>query len=101
MQSEAIKIEVGYEDDGSIIFVSGDKEQLKLVRKALAYLYKKEQEERARARAEASTCRNCKFSEPRPYITDTLCCSKRIVNKFYTKVVRPSESCELFVRREG
>lgn len=100
MQSETIQIEVGYEDDGNIIFVSLDKEQVNLARKALNYLYKQEQEEKARARAEASTCRNCKFSEPRPYITGTLCCTKKVVNKYYNKVVRPTECCEMFERKE-
>lgn len=99
MQSETIKIEVGYEDDGSIIFVSLDKEQVNLVRKALAYLYKQEQEEKARARAEASTCRNCKFSERGRY-DGTLCCTKKVVNKYYNKVVRPTECCEMFERKE-
>lgn len=97
---ETIQIEVGYEDDGNILFVSLDKEQINLVRKALKYLYKQEQEEKANARAAASTCRNCKFSKPRLYTTNTLSCTKRIVNKFYKKVVRPSESCNLFERKE-
>lgn len=97
---KTIQIEVGYEDDGSILFVSLDKEKINLVRKALSYLYKQEQEEKAKTRAAASTCRNCKFSEPRPYITDTLSCTKRIVNKFYKKVVKPNESCDLFERKE-
>lgn len=97
---ETIQIEVGYEDDGSILFVSLDKEQVNLVRKALTYLYKQEQEEKAKTRAAASTCRNCKFSEPRLYRTDMLSCTKQIVHKFYMKVVRPSESCDLFERKE-
>lgn len=100
MQSETIKIEVGYEDDGSIIFVSVDKEQIKLVRKALAYVHKKEQEEKQRAREAASTCRNCRFSEPRDGFWGTLRCSRKIVNKYYKKVVQPSESCDLFERKE-
>ena len=97
---ETIQIEVGYEDDGNILFVSIDKEQVNLVRKALTYLYKQEQEEKAKARAATSTCRNCKFSEPRLCRNGTLSCTKRIVHKFYKKVVRPSESCDLFERKE-
>lgn len=100
MLSETIKIEVGYEDDGRVVFVWLDKEQLKLARKALAYVNKQEQEEKQRAREAAPTCRNCGFSEPRNGIRDSLCCSKKIVNRFYKKVVQPSGSCELFVRRK-
>ena len=51
-------------------------------------------------RALASTCRNCKFSQPRGIYYGTLSCSKKIVNKYYNKVVRPTESCDLFKRKE-
>lgn len=93
-------MEIGYEDDGTIIFVGIDKENIQLVRKALAYLYKQEQEEKQKMRALASTCRNCKFSQPRGRYDGTLCCTKKIVNKYYKKVVRPTESCEMFERKE-
>ncbi len=98
--SETIKMEIGYEDDGTIIFVGIDKENIQLVRKALAYLYKQEQEEKKKIRALASTCRNCKFSQLRNRYDGTLCCTKKIVNKYYKKVVRPTESCEMFERKE-
>lgn len=98
--SETVKIEIGYEDDGSIIFVEMDKEDIQLVRKALAYLHKQEQEEKKKIKALASTCRNCKFSQPRGRYDGTLICTKKIVNKYYNKVVRPTESCEIFERRE-
>jgi len=98
--AETIKIEVEYEDDGTIIFVDIDKEDIILVRKALAYLHKQEQEEKQKARKLASTCRNCQFSQQRASYDNTLCCSKRIVNKYYKKVVRPTETCELFKRKE-
>ena len=98
--SETIKIEIGYEDDGTIIFVDIDKENIPLVRKALAYLYKQEQEEKQKARKLASTCRICQFSQQRNRYDNTLCCSKRIVNKYYKKVVRPTETCKLFERKE-
>ena len=96
--SETIKIEVGYEYDGTIIFVDIDEKHIPLARKALGYLYKQEQEEKRKARELASTCRNCKFSSPR--YDGTLCCSKKIVYKYYKKVVRSSETCELFERKE-
>ena len=96
--SETITIEVGYEDDGTIIFADIDKEQIPYVRKALAYLYKQEQAEKEKARANAPTCRNCKFSLPRD--CKGLCCSKQIVNKYYKKVVRPTQTCEMFERKE-
>ncbi len=99
--AKTIKIEVGYEDDGTIIFVDIDKGDISLARKALTYLYKQEQEEKQKARELASTCRNCKYSQQRLLRYDhTLCCSKRIVNKYYNKVVRPTETCELFERKE-
>lgn len=98
--SETIKIEVGYEYDGTIIFVDIDEKHIPLARKALGYLYKQEQEEKRKARELASTCRNCKFSWPRHRYDGTLCCCKKIVNKYYKKVVRPSETCELFERKE-
>ena len=44
--SETVKMEIGYEDDGTIIFVEIDKEIIQLIGKALAYLYKQEQEEK-------------------------------------------------------
>ena len=97
--SETIKMEIGYEDDGSIVFVEIDKNNIQLVRKALAYLYKQEQEEKKKMRTLASTCRNCKFSQPRR-VDGTLTCSKRIVSKYYNKVVRPTETCDLFERKE-
>ena len=100
--AKTIKIEIGYKDDGTIIFVNTDKEDITLIKKALAYLYKQEQEEKQKVRGLASTCRNCKFSQPREYRYDgTLCCTKRIVNKYYKKVVRPTETCELFERKEN
>lgn len=98
--AETINIEVEYEDDGTILFVGIDKENIPLVRKALAYLYKQEQEEKRKARELASTCRNCKFSQPRARYDHTLCCAKRIVHKYYKRVVRPTETCELFERKE-
>ena len=98
--SETIKMEIGYEDNGNIIFVEIDKDKIQLVRKALTYLYKQEQEEKKRIRALESTCRNCKFSSPRGHYDSTLTCSERIVNKYYHKVVRPSETCDLFKRKE-
>ena len=98
--SESIKIEVGYEDDGTIIFVDIDKENVPLVRRALAYLHKQEQEERQKTKKLASTCRNCKFSQPRASYDRTLCCSKKIVAKYYKKVVRPTDTCEMFERKE-
>lgn len=97
--SETIKMEIGYEDDGTIIFVEMDKESIQLVRKALAYLYKQEQEEKKKMRVLASTCRNCKFSQPRQY-DGTLTCTKKIVYKYYNKVIRPTETCDLFERKE-
>lgn len=97
--AETIKMEIGYEDDGSIVFVEMDKENIQLARKALAYLYKQEQEEKKKMKALASTCRNCKFSRPRQF-DGTLTCSKKIVNKYYNKVVRPTETCDLFERKE-
>jgi len=97
--SETIKMEIGYEDDGSIVFVEIDKNNIQLVRKALAYLYKQEQEEKKKMRTLASTCRNCKFSQPRR-VDGTLTCTKKIVHKYYNKVVRPTESCDLFERKE-
>lgn len=98
--SETIRMEIGYEDDGTIIFVGIDKENIQLIRKALAYLYKQEQEEKQKMRALASTCRNCKFSQRRDRYDGTLHCTKRTVNKYYKKVVRPTESCEMFERKE-
>lgn len=98
--SETVKMEIGYDDDGTILFVEMDKENIQLVRKALAYLYKQEQEEKKKMRALASTCRNCKFSQPRDRYDNKLTCSKRIVAKYYNKVVRPTESCDLFERKE-
>lgn len=98
--SETVKIEIGYEDDGTIIFVDIDREDIPLVRRALAYLYKQEQEEKQKARKQSSTCRNCQFSQQRARYDNTLCCSKRIVNKYYKKVVRSTETCELFERKE-
>ena len=97
--SETIKIEVGYEDDGTILFVGIDKENIPLVRKALAYLYRQEQKEKQKVRELASTCRNCKFAQPRDRY-GTLCCTKRIVHKYYWRVVRLTETCELFERKE-
>lgn len=99
-RSETIEIEVGYEYDGTILFVGIDKENIPLVRKALAYLHKQEQEEKQKARELASTCRNCKFSQPRDRYDHTFCCAKRIVHKYYKRVVRPTETCELFERKE-
>lgn len=99
-EAKTIKIEVGYEDDGTITFVDIDKGDIPLARKALTYLYKQEQEEKQKARELASTCRNCKNSQQRARYDHTLSCSKRIVNKYYTKVVRPTETCELFERKE-
>lgn len=99
--AKTIQIEVGCEDDGTILFVGIDKEDIPLVRKALAYQYKQDQEEKQRERKLAATCRNCKFSQQRELRYDgTLCCSKRIVNKYYKKVVRATETCELFERKE-
>lgn len=98
--SETIRMEIGYEDDGTIIFVDINKENIQLVRKALAYLYKQEQEEKKKIRALAPTCRNCKFSQRRDRYDGTLCCTEKIVNKYNKKVVRPTESCEMFKRRE-
>ena len=98
---KTIRIDIGYEDDGTIIFVDIDKGDIPLARKALTYLYKQEQEEKRKARELASTCRNCKYSQQREMRYDhTLCCSKKIVNKYYKKVVRPTETCELFERKE-
>lgn len=97
--SETIKINVGYEDNGTIAFVDIAERHIPLVRKALGFLYKQEQEEKRKARELASTCRNCKFSLPRSRYDSTLFCSKRIVSKYYKKVVRPSETCELFERK--
>ena len=98
--AKTINIEVGYEDDGTIIFVDVDKDDIALVRKALAYLHKQEQEEKQKARKLASTCRNCQFSQQRDRYDNTLCCSKKIVNKYYKKVVRSTETCELFERKK-
>lgn len=98
-EAKTIKIEVGYEDDGTITFVDIDKGDIPLARKALTYLYKQEQEEKQKARELASTCRNCEYSQQRARYDHTLSCSKRIVNKYYTKVVRPTETCELFERK--
>ena len=98
--AKTINIEVGYEDDETITFVGINKGNIPLVRKALAYLYKQEQEEKQKARELASTCRNCQFSKQRNRYDHTLCCSKRIVNKYYKKVVRSTETCELFERKE-
>lgn len=98
--SETIKINVGYEDNGTIIFVDIAERHIPLARKALRFLYKQEQEEKRKARELASTCRNCKFSLPRSRYDSTLFCSKRIVNKYYKKVVRPSETCKLFERKD-
>ena len=97
--SETVKMEIGYDDDGTILFVEMDKENIQLVRKALAYLYKQEQEEKKKMRALASTCRNCKFSKQRDRYENTLTCGKRIVAKYYNKVVRPTETCDLFERK--
>ena len=97
---ETVKMEIGYEDDGTIIFVEIDKESIQLARKALAYLYKQEQEEKKKIMALASTCRNCKFSQLRNRYDNTLTCGKRIVAKYYNKVVRPTETCDLFERKE-
>ena len=99
--AETINIEIGREDDGTIIFVGIDKKDIPLVRKALAYIHIQEQEEKRRARELASTCRNCKFSQSRGGYDGALCCTKRIVNKYYKKVVRPTETCNLFEKREG
>lgn len=99
--AKTIKIEIGYEDDGTIAFVDIDKNDIQLARKALTYLYKQEQEEKQKARELASTCRNCKYSQQRARYDHTLCCTKRIVNKYYKKVVGPTETCELFERKEG
>lgn len=100
--AKTIKIEIEYEDDGTITFVDIDKNDILFARKALTYLYKQEQEEKQKARELASTCRNCKFSQQREYRYDgTLCCIKKIVNKYYKKVVRPTETCELFERKEA
>ena len=100
-EAKTIKIGIGYKDDGTIIFVDIDKYDIPLARKALTYLYKQEQEEKQKARELASTCRNCKYSQQREMRYDgTLCCTKRIVNKYYKKVVRPTETCELFERKE-
>ena len=98
--AKTINIEVGYEDDGTIIFVDIDKEDIALVKKAFAYLHKQEQEEKQKARKLASTCRNCQFSQQRDRYDNTLCCSKKIVNKYYKKIVRATETCELFERKE-
>lgn len=98
--AKTIKIEIGYEDNETITFVDIDKNDIPLARKALTYLYKQEQEEKQKARELASTCRNCKYSQQRARYDHTLCCSKRIVNKYYKKVVRPTETCELFKRKE-
>ena len=99
-EAKTIKIGIGYKDDGTIIFVDINKYDIPLVRKALTYLYKQEQEEKQKARELASTCRNCKNSQQRERYDRTLCCSKRIVNKYYKRVVRPTETCELFERKE-
>ena len=100
-EAKTIKIGIGYKDDGTIIFVDIDNGDIPLARKALTYLYKQEQEEKQKARKLASTCRNCKYSQQRELRYDhTLCCTKRIVNKYYKKVVRPTETCELFERKE-
>ena len=99
-KTKIVKIELGYEDDGTITFVDIDKDNIPLVRKALTYLYKQEQEEKQKARKLTSTCRNCKYSQQRDRYDHTLCCTKRIVNKYYKKVVRPTETCELFERKE-
>ena len=99
-EAKTIKIEIGYEDDGTITFVDIDKGDIPLARKALTYLYKQEQKEKRKARELASTCRNCEYSQQRARYDHTLSCSKRIVNKYYTKVVRPTETCELFERKE-
>lgn len=98
--AKTINVEIGYEDDGKIIFVDINKEDILLLRRALAYLYKQEQEEKQKARKQSSTCRNCQFSQQRARYDNTLCCSKRIVNKYYKKVVRSTETCELFERKE-
>ena len=100
MEQKIITLEIECEDNGDILFVSLAKEDIALVRKALAYLYKQEQEEKKRVRETAQTCRNCKFSQPRNRYEYTLTCSKKIVNKYYHKVVVPSGSCELFSRKE-
>jgi hypothetical protein len=99
-EAKTIKIEVGYEDGGTITFVDIDKGDIPLARKALTYLYKQEQEEKQKVRKLAPTCRNCEYSQQRERYDHTLCCSKRIVNKYYRKVVRPTETCELFERKE-
>lgn len=98
--ARTITLEVGWEDDGNILFVSIEKENIALVRKALAYLYKQEQEEKKRARETSQTCCNCKFAQSRNRYDGTLTCAKKIVNKYYHKVVRPSGNCELFSRKE-
>jgi hypothetical protein len=98
--SKTIRMEIGYEDDGTIIFANIDKENIQLVRKALAYLYKQEQSEKTKMRILASTCRNCKFSQPRNRYDNTLTCTKKIVHKYHNKVVRPTESCKMFERKE-
>lgn len=98
--SETIRMEIGYEDDGTIIFVGIDKKNIQLVRKALAYLYKQEQSEKTKMRILASTCRNCKFSQPRNRYDNTLTCTENTVHKYYKKVVRPTESCKMFERKE-
>ena len=100
IETKTIKIEIGYENDGTITFIDIDKDDIPLVRKALTYLYKQEQEEKQKARKLASTCRNCKYSQKRDRYDHTLCCTKRIVNKNYKRVVRPTETCELFERKE-
>ena len=94
-------MEIRYEDDGTIIFVGIDKENIQLVRKALTYLYKQEKDEKQKMRVLASTCRNCKFSQRRDRYDNTLTCAKKIVHKYYNKVVRPTESCEMFERKES
>ena len=97
---ETIRMKIGYEDDGTIISVDIDKKNIQLIRKALAYLYKQEQSEKTKMRILASTCRNCKFSQRRDRYDGTLHCTKRIVTRYYKKVVRPTESREMFERKE-
>lgn len=98
--AETVQMEIGYEDDGTILFVDVDKKNIQLVRKALTFLHKQEQEEKKKLRALASTCRNCRFSKPRDRYDSVLVCTKKIVYKCYNKVVRPTESCEMFERKE-
>ena len=99
-ETKTVKIEIEYEDDGTITFVGVDKNDIPLARKAFTYLYKQEKEEKQKARKLASTCRNCKYSQKRDRYDHTLCCTKRIVNKYYKRVVRPTETCELFKRKK-